>query len=27
LWDVWANPDGSYIAVGPDDTIINRSGK
>ena len=27
LWDVWVNPDGSYIAVGPDDTIINRSGK
>jgi hypothetical protein len=27
LWDVWVNPDGSYIAVGPGDTVINRSGK
>jgi len=27
LWDVWANPDGSYIAVGPDDTIARRSGR
>jgi hypothetical protein len=27
LWDVWVNPDGSIITVGPDDIIITRSGK
>ena len=26
LWDVWVNPDGSYIVVGPDDTIVKRTG-
>jgi hypothetical protein len=24
LWDVWVNPDGSYTAVGPDDTIFQQ---
>ncbi len=27
LWDVWVNPDGSYVVVGPDDTIVKRIGK
>jgi len=26
LWDVWVNPDGSYIVVGPEDTIVKRTG-
>jgi hypothetical protein len=26
LWDVWVNPDGSYIAVGPNGTILQRPG-
>ncbi len=26
LWDVWVNADGSYVVVGPDDTIVKRTG-
>ena len=27
LWDVWVNPDGSYFVVGPEDTIVKRTGR